>query len=62
MQQGRVVPLTSELVLAAAQLSLEFSLPMADSLILATARSTGAEVWTQESDFEGLRQVCHFPR
>ncbi|MFV2091003.1 MAG: PIN domain-containing protein, partial [Pseudomonadales bacterium] len=51
MQQGRVVPLTSELALAAAKLSLEFSLPMADSLILATARSTDAEVWTQEADF-----------
>jgi len=62
MQQGQVVPLTSELALSGAELSLQYSLPMVDSLIMATAQSVGAEVWTQDSDFEGLPHVRYFPR
>jgi len=62
MQHGRVVELSVTLSLSAAQLSLEFSLPMADSLILATARSYDALVWTQDSDFEGLTDVRYFPK
>ena len=62
MQQGQVVPVTTELALEAAQLSLEFSLPMADSLILATARSFAADIWTQDADFEGLPGVHFFPK
>ena len=61
MQQGRVVELSAELALHAAQLSLEHSLPMADATILATTYSQQAELWTQDSDFEGLRDVRYFP-
>ena len=38
MQQGHVVELTSALALSAASLSMKEHLPMADSVILATAR------------------------
>ncbi len=62
MQQGTVIDLSAELALRAAQLSLEFSLPMADATILATTYSEQAELWTQDSDFEGLRDVRYFPR
>ena len=62
MQQGTVIDLSAELALRAAQLSLEHSLPMADASILATTYSLQAELWTQDSDFEGLRDVRYFPR
>ncbi|MDE2976975.1 MAG: type II toxin-antitoxin system VapC family toxin [Acidobacteriota bacterium] len=61
MQQGRVVALSAELALHAAQLSLRYSLPMADASVLATARSEGAELWTQDADFKGLPNVRYFP-
>lgn len=60
MQQGSVVHVDGALALSAAQLSLEHGLPMADSLILATARSYGATLWTQDADFEGFPDVRYF--
>ena len=62
MHQGRVIDLSAELAVNAAQLSLEHSLPMADASILATAYSEEAELWTQDADFEGLPGVRYFPR
>lgn len=53
MHQGRVVDLDAALALSAARLSLQEKLPLADSVMLATARSLGATFWTQDSDFEG---------
>ena len=57
MQQGRVVDLTASLSLSAAHLSVEHRLPMADSIMLATARTHDATLWTQDADFEGLAGV-----
>lgn len=57
MHQARVVAVTSPLSLDAARLSAELKLPMADSLILATARAHRATVWTQDAHFEGLPDV-----
>lgn len=57
MQQGRVVPLDAPLAMAAAQLSHSLKLPMADSLILATAQQHGATLWTQDGDFEAMAGV-----
>jgi len=57
MHQARVVAVTSPLSLDAARLSVELKLPMADSLILATARAHRATVWTQDARFEGLPDV-----
>ena len=62
MQRGHVVDLTSQLAMSAASLSLEHSLPMADSIILASARAHEAVVWTQDADFKGLDQVKYFPK
>jgi predicted nucleic acid-binding protein len=62
MQQGRVVDLDNSIALHAAQLSVEHRLPMADSLILATARAHQAELWTQDADFEGLAGVRYRPK
>jgi toxin FitB len=57
MLQGRVIDLTSELAVEAAQLSLETGLAMTDSIILATARAAGATLWTQDAHFEGMDGV-----
>jgi len=57
MQQGSVVELTAPIALDAARTSAELGLPMADSVILATARVHQATLWTQDSDFEGIEGV-----
>jgi len=57
MLQGRVLVLNSRLALSAAKLSTEPSLPMADSLILATARANDALLWTQDEHFKDLEGV-----
>jgi predicted nucleic acid-binding protein len=62
MQQGTVVDLDAGLALNAARLSLDMKLPMADSVVLATARLHGATLWTQDSDFETLAGVRYRPR
>lgn len=62
MQQGRVVDLDAGLSMEAARVSLEFKLPLADSVILATARSAKADFWTQDADFKGLGGVKYIAR
>ena len=57
MQRGRIIDLDSNLAVAAAELSAESGLPMAESTILATARTHDAVLWTQNSDFEGMDGV-----
>lgn len=57
MEQGHVVDMTSEIALLAAQISKEYKIPMADSMIYATARASKATLWTQDIDFEGLENV-----
>ena len=57
MMEGRVVELTAEIALEAARLSVERRLPMADSVMLATARAYDAVLWTQDADFEGMEGV-----
>ena len=62
MQQGRVVDLTASLALNAAKLSVEAKLPLADSVILLTARAHDATLWTQDEDFRGLDSVEYVPK
>jgi predicted nucleic acid-binding protein len=57
MKRGHVVDLGADLAVAAAELSAESRLPLADSVILATARAADATLWTQDSHFEGLAGV-----
>jgi predicted nucleic acid-binding protein len=57
MQQGSVLPLDEGLALGAARLSLDAKLPLADSIMLASARTAGATLWTQDKDFEGMEGV-----
>jgi len=57
MQQGSVVDLDASIALAAAKLSTETRLPMADSVMLATARAFLAALWTQDAAFEDIEGV-----
>jgi predicted nucleic acid-binding protein len=57
MQQGQIVDLDAALALSAARLSVDTRLPMADSIMLATARAYGAVLWTQDADFKGMDGV-----
>ncbi len=57
MMQGTVVDLDPSLALEAARISVATGLPMADSIILATARSHNATLWTQDADFDGMPSV-----
>jgi predicted nucleic acid-binding protein len=57
MQQGKVVDLDATLALRAAKISAELKLPMADSVMLATAQVHEATLWTQDADFEGMEGV-----
>lgn len=58
MQQGRVIGIDMNLVLVASRNGL----PLADSLIYATASLHGAELWTQDAEFEGLPGVRYFAK
>jgi toxin FitB len=62
MQQGRVVDLDATLALTAARLGVETRLPLADSVVLATARHHAAQLWTQDADFKGLPDVRYRPK
>jgi predicted nucleic acid-binding protein len=46
----------------AARMSLELPLPMADSIVLATARLHDASLWTQDEHFRSLPGVHYFPK
>lgn len=58
MLNGKVVDLDLSLAIEAARLDL----PLADSIIYATAQHHQAMLWTQDEDFEGLTGVRYFPK
>jgi predicted nucleic acid-binding protein len=61
MQKTRVIDLTEEIALTAADLSLAHRLAMADAVMLATARLHDAELITTDADFEGIEGVHYLP-
>jgi predicted nucleic acid-binding protein len=62
MQQGKLVELSPSLAMISARTSLELALPMADSIILATARLHDAILWTQDEHFRTLPDVRYFTK
>jgi toxin FitB len=60
MQLGKSIDLTPELAIAASRISLEYNLPITDSIVLASAQSLNAVIWTQEEHFKGIRNVKYF--
>jgi predicted nucleic acid-binding protein len=57
MKECLVIDLDDSLALVAAELSHELKLPMADSIILATARMNAATLWTQDAHFKEIEDV-----
>jgi toxin FitB len=62
MEQGKVVDLDRATALAAARISIDHGIAMADSIMFATAQRHAAILWTQDADFEGLPQTRYFVR
>lgn len=62
MQKGKVIELNASLSIAAAKISLQYKLPMADSIIYAATVKFDALLWTQDKDFETLPNVKYFPK
>jgi len=62
MQQGMIVELSVSLALSAARINLNDGIPMADSIMLATARAHGATLWSQDSDFENIAGVKYIAK
>ena len=58
MQAGTVVDLDQSLALGA----VRYALPLADSIIYATAMDRGATLWTQDDHFRELPHVRYFPK
>lgn len=62
MQKATVIEINAALAVTAAKMSQEFALPLADSMILATARLFDATIWTQDAHFKGLPSVKYYPK
>jgi toxin FitB len=57
MSFGQIVDMDREIALTAGQISNVHKLPMADSIIYATAQANTATLWTQDEHFKGLPGV-----
>jgi toxin FitB len=57
MHQGLVIDLSASIALRAAKVGTELKLPLADSVILATAQMHDALVWTQDAHFKEIEGV-----
>lgn len=62
MKKTRIVDLSEELALTAADLSLSHNLAMADSMMLAVARANDAQLATTDSGFDGIDGVILFSK
>ncbi|MCJ8499726.1 type II toxin-antitoxin system VapC family toxin [Desulfatitalea alkaliphila] len=62
MQKGNIIDLTMNLSISAAKLSMQFNLPMADSIIFATAKKHQCDIWTQDAHFKNLPRVKYFSK
>lgn len=62
MQLGKVVDVDSFIAISASRLSIRYKIPMADSIILASARRYDATLYTQDSHFSSIENVRYFPK
>jgi len=62
MQNAAVIGITPQLAILAAQLGKQYTLPMADSIIYATAVLWDAELYTQDKHFENMDRVHYFSK
>lgn len=57
MHQGKILVLDDTCALNAAKCSIDYHLPMADSIILAMTHLHKAKLWTQDLDFKDIDGV-----
>ena len=57
-----VIPLSTDIALVAADLTLSHKLAFADAVIYASARKYNVELVTSDDHFEGLPGVTYFPK
>jgi toxin FitB len=62
MQNADVIGINPQLAVLAAKLGKQYKLPMADSIIYATAVLWDAELYTQDKHFENLDRVHYFSK
>lgn len=62
MYQGKIVELTSEIAIQSARLSIDYKLPMADSIVLTTAKIHNAILWTQDINFRNIEGVRYYSK
>ena len=62
MSLGIIADFTREIAVNAANISNEFKIAMADSIILATAGANNATLWTQDVDFVGISGVQYIEK
>ena len=62
MMQGEVVDLNIALSLSAAKLGIQYKIPLADSIILATSFAYEAVIWSQDADFKDLPNVKYIKK
>ena len=62
MRSAIIVPIDEKIAISAADIFIKHKLPLADSLIYATALAHNATLWTQNADFEDLPRVRYFPK
>jgi toxin FitB len=62
MKQGIVAPLDESIAVEAARIGNARKLPLADSVILATARLYDATLWTQDAHFADIDGVWYFAK
>jgi predicted nucleic acid-binding protein len=62
IKQGKIINLNDELSLLASKISIEYKLPMADSIIYATNLKYHCVLWTQDRHFLGLNFVNYFEK
>lgn len=62
LKRYKIIVLDEDIALTAAEISCENKIPMADSIVYATAKTMQAEVWTQDDDFKDLPNVKYFKK
>jgi predicted nucleic acid-binding protein len=62
MHHGQVIALDAGLALNAAMAGRRHKVPLADSIVYATAVREKATLWTQDADFDGLPGVRYFAK
>jgi toxin FitB len=62
MKQGTVIDLDSDLSIFSAKIGKDNKLPMADSIIYATAKKYNCILWTQDKHFKDLENIRYFEK